>query len=66
MPVTFTSDPGSTLSNDDLPALYEVAGGTSAAKLKRVTVEQHGELGPVLTVKGQRFRGPADVYADAA
>ncbi len=66
MPVSFSSDPGSTLSNSDLPALYQAAGGTSAAKLKRVTVEQHGELGPVLTVKGQQFRGPADVYAAAA
>jgi hypothetical protein len=63
MPVTVSTDPGSTLSNDDLAAIYKAAGGTSAAKLKRVTAHQHGELGPVLSVKGQHFRGPAAVAA---
>ena len=63
MPVTHATDPGSTLSDVDLSALYEAAGGTSAAKLKNVRVVQHGELGPVLTVRGQHFRGPAQVAA---
>lgn len=26
-----------------------------------LTVHQHGEIGPVLTVKGQEFRGPSDI-----
>lgn len=63
IPVTHATDPGSTLTNDDLPALYEAAGGTSGAKLKNVRVVQHGELGPVLTVRGQHFRGPLEVAA---
>ncbi|HET8537116.1 MAG TPA: hypothetical protein VFL73_08045 [Solirubrobacteraceae bacterium] len=61
--VTHQTDPGSTLTNDDLPALYEFAGGTSAAQLKRVVVVQHGELGPQLRVAGQHFRGPDEVAA---
>lgn len=63
MPVTHASDPGSTLSNDDLPSLYKAAGGTSAEQLKKVRVVQHGELGPLLVEKGQNFRGPAAVAA---
>lgn len=63
MPVEMQNDPGSTLTNDDLAAIYQAGGGTSAAALKRVVVEQHGELGPVLTVRGQHFRGPAAVAA---
>lgn len=63
MPVTMASDPGSTLTNDDLPALYEAAGGTSGEKLKQVRVVQHGELGPVLVARGEHFRGPLEVAA---
>lgn len=63
MPVTHSSDPGSTLSNSDLPDLYKAAGGTSAQKLKKVRVVQHGELGPLLVEKGQYFRGPVEVAA---
>lgn len=29
------------------------------------TVREHGEIGPVLTVKGQSFRGPSDIPAAA-
>lgn len=63
IPVSFTSDPGSSLSNDDLPDLYRAAGGASAEKLKQVRVVQHGELGPLLVEKGQHFRGPLDLAA---
>lgn len=31
--------------------------------LPEVTVRQHGELGPTLTIKGQEFTGPSDVAA---
>jgi len=44
-------DPGSSLNNLDLGRLYEDAGGSSYAALveTRYQVDQHGELGPVLT-----------------
>ena len=63
-----TFDPGEHLNADDLKALYERAGGTDAAKLKRVryTVHAHGELGPVLAVDGEHFWGPGEVAADTA
>lgn len=67
MPITKANDPGLRLNSEDLKALYGAAGdSTSAAKLKRVraTVEQNGELGPVLRVKGQNFRDKGDVKAD--
>lgn len=62
---TRTADPGSQLNDDTLGELYDAAGSTAAADLKRtrVTVVQHGELGPRLRVAGQRFRGPSDVVA---
>lgn len=47
-------DPGQNLNEDDLKALYEVAGSTYAADLLRVRVKvaEHGELGPALTAYG--------------
>lgn len=68
LPIINSIDPGHTLNRDDLNALYAQAGSTNAAKLKRVRYQLHdnGELGPVLGVEGQAFRGPADVRADAA
>jgi hypothetical protein len=62
------ADPGRSLNADDLSALYEAAGGTSAERLKRVriAVHEHGELGPVLTNADHAWRGPDDVAADVA
>lgn len=59
-------DVGAVINQDDLNALYEAAGGNTAEKLKetRFTVHEHGELGPVLTYKGNRWRGPAAVRED--
>lgn len=59
-------DIGALINDDDLADLYEAAGGNTAAKLKntRYSVHQHGELGPVLTYKGNRWRGPSDVRED--
>lgn len=56
-------DPGQSINRDDLKRIYAAAGSTAAADLKRtrVQVNEHGELGPVLTVRGQRFRGPEDL-----
>ncbi|WP_195166894.1 hypothetical protein [Mycobacteroides abscessus] len=48
--VTEEFDPADELNTLDLSTLYEDAGGTSAAHLKRTRyqVDEHGELGPVL------------------
>lgn len=61
-------DPGNSFNNLDLEDLYALAGGSSAGrdlKKVRVQVNEHGELGPVLSVKGQTFTGPDDL-ANAA
>lgn len=67
MPVTRAGDPGLQLNVADLGRLYGDAGGTEAARLKRTRyrVEQHGELGPVLVLKGHDFR-TADQAEEAA
>lgn len=59
-------DVGDVINTDDLADLYQDAGGNTARKLKetRYSVHEHGELGPVLTYKGNRFRGPSDVRKD--
>lgn len=56
-------DPGLRINADDLARLYEEAGGTAGKALKRTryVVVEHGELGPLLRVDGQKFRGPDDV-----
>jgi hypothetical protein len=66
LPVTRRMDPGLKLNSADLDRIYAAAGGTGAAKLKRVRyrLEQHGELGPVLVPQGQQFRS-ADEAAGA-
>lgn len=65
LPIVGTYDPGRSLNADELDALYEAAGSTGAADLKkvRVSVHRHGEVGPVLRERGQSFRSPADVAA---
>lgn len=62
-PIVGAQDPGQRLNAQDLAELYRAAGGTDAARLKRVRydVVQHGELGPSLVVQGQQFRGPEDL-----
>jgi hypothetical protein len=51
-------DPGFSLNRKDLDAIYAAAGSTYADELKRlrVTVSEHGELGPVLRWDGQQFQ----------
>jgi hypothetical protein len=67
-PVTATSDPGLKLNRDDLRDIYLAAGGTDedgtayestrAEELLnvRVTVQENGELGPLLVKRGDHFR----------
>lgn len=68
VPVMRGSDPGSQINADDLRAIYDAAGGTNRDQLfdVRVSVHEHGELGPVLRDDRHNFRGPAEVARDAA
>ena len=59
-----TGDPGNSLNNLDLAAVYAEAGNSSDSwdlKRARFEVNEHGELGPVLTVEGHTFTGPDDL-----
>jgi len=62
MPIVQGDDPGKQLNRDDLDKLYAAAGGTFGEQLKevRVSVNEHGELGPVLVKKGNHFRTPEE------
>jgi hypothetical protein len=62
MPIVKGDDPGHELNRDDLDKLYAAAGGTFGELLKevRVSVDEHGELGPVLVRKGDHFRTPEE------
>lgn len=68
VPIVGDVDPGKSINREDLKRLYDAAGSTSRKDLKRVRVQvnEHGELGPVLTVRGQKFTGPDDIDAAAA
>ncbi|MDN4174725.1 hypothetical protein QWY28_17320 [Nocardioides sp. SOB77] len=64
MPIVGDLDPGIRLNREDLKAIYKAAGDSTAAedlRRTRVQVNEHGELGPVLTVRGQKFTGPDDL-----
>lgn len=54
MPITEDEDPGGVINRSDLNKLYEAAGSTLAQDLKRVriTIDEHGELGPRMTSGG--------------
>lgn len=66
-PLTKDRDLGLQLNEDDLKRLYAAAGSTYADDLKRITVEvrENGELGPILTRKGEHFRGVDAVNRDS-
>jgi hypothetical protein len=66
LPIVDGRDPGAGLNGLDLKTLYGNAGNsTSAAALKRTRykVDEHGELGPVLT-DGRPFRSASDARRD--
>lgn len=65
LPILEGMDPGLALNSEDLRALYEAAGTTSAGGLLnvRVALAEHGELGPVLVNAAHRHRGPREVAA---
>lgn len=74
MPIVGALDPGNSLNQLSFKDLYGKAAGdtgrtgTASRDLKRTrwTVNTHGEWGPVLTVKGQKFRGPDELAAITA
>ncbi len=62
MPIVKGDDPGFRLNEDDLKSIYATAGSTAAEDLvnTRITINEHGELGPVLVKQGDRFRTAAE------
>lgn len=67
LPIIGSQDPGGGLNNLDLKTLYQHAGDTTsgiALKRTRYKVDDHGELGPVLTSDKDSFRGPKTAERD--
>ena len=72
-PITGKSDPGQVIDAHYAPDGAEYDGWNKNAVRRYdassvfpgVEIQQHGEIGPVLTVKGQAFRGPTDIPAAA-
>lgn len=69
-PIYGDSDPGHVIDREGVANIHDAVAerfGESAADgreidyKKLVLVENHGEIGPVLTVKGQHFDGPSDI-----
>lgn len=65
VPITAEGDPGGTLNDADLAAVYASAESNYAKDLLKVKykVRDHGELGPVLTDARHHWRGPLEVAA---
>lgn len=67
LPIVGDKDPGGGLNSLDLKTLYSHAGGTTAGhalKRTRYKVDDHGELGPVLTFEKDSWRGPKKSATD--
>lgn len=62
MGITKGNDPGLKLNDADLKTIYSAAGSTAAEDLQntRISINEHGELGPVLVKHGDHFRTAAD------
>jgi hypothetical protein len=80
MPIVGTKDPGQVLNDEDLEQLYAAAGeavaiGGRQARARstaredllnvRITVNEHGEKGPVLVKEGDHFRTHSEAGAEA-
>ncbi|WP_136057250.1 hypothetical protein [Microbacterium sp. K24] len=66
-PLTADRDLGLQLNAADLARIYEAAGSNYAEDLKRIKVQvrEHGELGPILTRRGDAFRTVSKVNRDS-
>jgi hypothetical protein len=69
LPLYGNQDPGQVIDEERLTAVHEAVEarfGFSDASgreidYRAITIHEHGELGPILTVKGQHFTGPNDL-----
>jgi hypothetical protein len=62
VPIFHDSDPGDQLNQQDLAAIYKLAGSNRAGDLIKVRIHQHHELGAILTNAAHSFRpAPAGV-----
>jgi len=69
MPIYGNTDTGQIIDQERLDATHQAINerfgrfDLSAREIdyRQITIHQHGELGPVLTVKGQHFTGPDDI-----
>lgn len=69
MPIYGTTDVGQVIDEERLDAVHgsiaERFGVSDRAArnvdYSKITIHEHGELGPVLTVSGQNFTGPSDL-----
>lgn len=69
MPIYGSQDPGQVINEARLEATHEAIetrfGGSArdarAIDYSKITVREHGELGPLLTVADQKFTGPSDI-----
>lgn len=69
MPIFGTQDPGQVINEVRLEAIHENVEqrfGVSdrsarAIDYRAIRITEHGEMGPMLTVKGDKFTGPADL-----
>lgn len=67
MPIYGTQDPGQVIDELRLNATHQAVeerfGGSTNEReaLREITIREHGELGPMLTVADQNFTGPSDI-----
>ena len=69
MPIYGTQDPGQVINEARLEATHEAVEerfgisdrGARAIDYRNIMVREHGELGPLLTVRDQKFTGPSDI-----
>lgn len=68
MPIFGTQDPGQVLDQYNLDKAHELVqqrfgvsdrGARSPIDYRDIKIQQHGEMGPVLTVRGQNFTNPS-------
>jgi hypothetical protein len=69
MPIYGNMDPGQVIDEQLLDSTHEAIAqrfgvsdrGARAIDYRLIQVRDNGELGPVLTVRGQNFTGPEDL-----
>ncbi|WP_326812089.1 hypothetical protein [Streptomyces scopuliridis] len=69
--VTADEDPGQVIDEDKLERIHDLVeealgksdrGGRAVDYRKIIIANDHGEIGPVLGFRGQRFTGPDDIH----